>query len=451
VTPQTSPSDYGAGIFGRLFGIALVAHVVGNWSQPDLPSAVGWVNLAVGIGGAWLVLRPTQPVLLFTSAVTVGSVLLEMPFTGNHWLVAALVGGAILFSWGRKAHFVPAARLIVLVFYSFAAFAKLNSGFFDPSVSCGLFYANHWLDGFGFPLIGPASPLASASIWLTASVEMSIPILLIFRRSRYAGVLLGTGFHTVISFDLNQHFYDFTAVLMALFFLFLPDRTVERIAAATERLSRPFRKLISSLWLVLAGTMVVLATLPPSPASSSLLVRLPFALWIPFSIFWLGLLLWAREPAVGLAWNPRLAGGLIVAIAIANGLTPYTETKTAYGFNMYANLRTAEGVSNHFLVGETFPLRREEYVEIVETTDPGLDLYRVLAYRVAMPQLHRYLANRPEVGLTYQRADNLVEVTRAGDDALLSDPGPWWWRFMALRALDMQEPPRCQDVFLPAL
>jgi hypothetical protein len=140
-----------------------------------------------------------------------------------------------------------------------------------------------------------------------------------------------------------------------------------------------------------------------------------------------------------------------VAIAIANGLTPYTETKTAYGFNMYANLRTAEGVSNHFLVGETFPLRREEYVEIVETTDPGLDLYRMLAYGVAMPQLRRYLANRPEIGLTYQRGENIVEVTRAGDDALLSNPGPWWWRFMALRALDMQEPPRCQDVFLPAL
>lgn len=438
-------------LFARLFGLAVVAHVVGNWSQPDLPSVVGLVNLAVGTCGTWLVLRPARPVLLLTSAISVGSVLLEMPFTGNHWLVAALVGGAILISWGREEHFMPAARWIVLVFYSFAAFAKLNSGFFDPSVSCGLFYANQWLDGFGFPLIDPTSPYASASIWLTAGVETSIPILLMFRRPRYAGVLVGTGFHTLISFDLNQHFYDFTAVLVALFFLFLPDRTVERIAAATARFSRLFRTLISALWLVLAGTMVVLATLPPNPTSSSLLLRIPFALWIPFSVFWLGLLLWAREPAVGLAWNPRLAGTFVVAIAIANGLTPYTETKTAYGFNMYANLRTAEGISNHLLVDRTFPLRREQYVEIVETTDSGLDLYRALSYRVAMPQLRRYLANRPEIGLTYQRAENIVEISRAGDDALLSNPGPWWWRFMALRSIDMHSPPRCQESFLPAL
>ena len=38
------------------------------------------------------------------------------------------------------------------------------------------------------------------------------------------------------------------------------------------------------------------------------------------------------------------------SLVVANGLTPYLELKTGYGWNMYANLRTVDGETNHFLV-----------------------------------------------------------------------------------------------------
>jgi hypothetical protein len=43
-TPQGSSGpidDTRLSLFTRLFGIALVAHVVGNWFQPDIPAPVG--------------------------------------------------------------------------------------------------------------------------------------------------------------------------------------------------------------------------------------------------------------------------------------------------------------------------------------------------------------------------------------------------------------------------
>ena len=72
---------------------------------------------------------------------------------GNHWLLAALVDLALLFAvavgvarrrWDDATdladRFLPVARLCLLGFYFFASFAKLNSAFFDRSVSCATFY-----------------------------------------------------------------------------------------------------------------------------------------------------------------------------------------------------------------------------------------------------------------------------------------------------------------------
>jgi hypothetical protein len=139
----------------------------------------------------------------------------------------------------------------------------------------------------------------------------------------------------------------------------------------------------------------------------------------------------------------------VVALAVANGVTPYTEVKTAFGFNMYANLVTAQGETNHLLISRTWPLRDgyEGPVEIVSSNDPGLLSYRELGYLIAYPQFQRYLAAMRGVEVTYRRNGHEVRV----EEATIMPRGPWWWRFFPLRALDTQEPPRCQDVFLPAL
>ena len=440
-------------IFTRLWSIALVAHVVGNWAQPDLPRPVGWVNLAVGLLGVVLAIRPNRSLLVATSALVISSVILEMPVTGNHWLLAGLVSAAVLVTGGRPAALFPAARMILLVFYGFAAFAKLNTGFLDPTVSCAVFYADQWLDGFGLRPLEANSVGASAAVWGSVLTEIAVPILLMVRPLRTWGLVIGTVFHTVISFDLNQHFFDFTSVLLPLFFLFASVPMVERIDQSVAGIPPWARRLVVAGFLTLGGAMVVAAVLPLTQFSATLVIAIPFLLWIPFGLWWVVVLIRGLAPPERLDWSLRPLALLVVTVTFLNGLTPYTEIKTAYGFNMYANLLTAAGESNHLLVRETVPLRRgyEDPVAIVESSDEGLMMYREAGYLIAYPEFRRYLVARPEVSVTYTRAGVLYSIPRVADDPVLSAPVPVWWRYFPLRAIDTQRPPRCQDVFLNAL
>jgi hypothetical protein len=432
-------------LFARLYGVALVAHVVGNWAQPDIPSLVGLLNLGVGIVGLGLTLRPRRALLLAASVLTVGSVLGEMPFTGNHWVVAALVGLAIVATRADPVRYLPSLRWIFVVFYGFAAFAKLNSGFFDPSVSCAVFYANQSLQGFGLGPLPEGSVLRTLVVWATAGIELLIIPLLLIRRTRYVGVVLATAFHTSISFDLNQHFYDFTSILITLLVCFLPDEAVAQLRIRVAPWVRPLRL----GWLVLGPFLVFLAVIPANNATVAFLTRLAFVVWIPVSLIWLWGVVRAWQSGSELRWISGWLGGAVVVLAVLNGLTPYTEIKTAYGFNMYANLVTARGESNHFVIRQTFPLRNgyDRPVEIIESSDAGLELYRDRGYLIAYPQFQQYLVGRDETVDFRRGAQEFTETA----SSKIGNTGPWWWRFFPLRALDQNEPPRCQDVFLPAL
>jgi hypothetical protein len=452
-SPNLSSLEPRERIFSRLWGVALVAHVVGNWAQPDIPKPVGWANLAVGLVGVLLALRPGRRLLLAASVLVVTSVILEMPVTGNHWLLAALVSVAILVTGGQPSTLFPAARMILLIFYAFAAFAKLNTGFFDPTVSCAVFYSNQWLEGFGLGPLTADSAGAAAAVWGSVLIESAVPILLVVRPLRTWGVVLGTVFHTVISFDLNQHFYDFTAVLLPLFFLFASTSSVAQIDLAWSRLPVRGNRRVAIVFSTLAVAMVLAAVTPLRDQTVALVTALPFLLWIPFATWWLVVSLRALAPGERLTWSIKPLAGLVVAITILNGLAPYAELKTAYSFNMYANLLTAGGESNHLLVTRTMPLREgyTDPVEILASSDQTLLAYRETGYLIAYPQFRQYLVSRPDVSVDYLRGGVSFSVPRVGERSSLAGPVPWWWRYFPLRAVDTQRPPRCQDVFLNAL
>jgi hypothetical protein len=434
-------------LFIRFFGVALVAHVVGNWAQPDFPSLVGILNLVVGLAGLGLNLWPRRPLVIGAAVVTCASVLAEMPFTGNHWVVAGLASLAIILTGGNPGRYFLALRWIFVIFYGFAAFAKLNSGFFDPSVSCAVFYANQSLDGLGLGPIPASSSTRNLLIWLTAAIELAVVPLLVIRRTRFAGLVLATAFHLLISFDLNQHFYDFTAVLIALLISFLPERTA-------AQLIRP----LPGIWwrsgrvalIALSVFLVVIAVLPSNNATLAILERLPFVAWSPIALYGFYRLVRSGHSGDQLDWRLGWVAGGVVLLTLFNGITPYTEIKTAYGFNMYANLFTAQGRSNHFLIRNTVPLRDDyvDPVEIIESSDPGLEIYEDMGYLIAYPQFRRYLAAKPTTAVKYRRGSEEYELTGSSPPP---DPGPSWWRFFPLRALDTHDPPRCQSVFLPAL
>ncbi|MGK2949610.1 MAG: hypothetical protein ACSLFP_13625 [Acidimicrobiales bacterium] len=472
--PNRSARSDALSLFSVMWALASAWHLLGNptlapgWSQVLLALGVGAVLRAPGSVGPLVLLATTG---LFT-------VWLESPLLGNHWLLAGLVNLALLVSvavgaargaWDHAGdlaiRFLPAARLCLLGFYVFAAFAKLNSAFFDRSVSCAVFYFRESTESLGLGVLrfGDAGWLEWLVIGGTAAIELSIPVLLVVRRTRHLGVVVGIVFHGVLALDQSHQFFDFSSVLVALFVLFLPSGAAtwvaERVGSARARLA--LRDERAPRWTHL-GLVAV-------PVAASLLVafdavdrRQALLLgWWPWQAFALGTAAATvgylrQRPASPEAQALRLhhvVYAVVPLLVVLNGLTPYLEVKTAYGWNMYANLRTVDGDSNHFLVRATLPLTDEQadVVRIISSSDAGLRRYALTDHGLTWRQLRTYLADRPDTRITFSRDGEVTILDRAGDLPELVEPVPEWRdKVQLFRAVDLTSPERCVPTFGPA-
>jgi len=458
-------------LFSVLWALAAVWHLLGN---PLTASAPAQLLLTAGAGAVlW---RPGRVgPLVVLAAGGVATMWTEAPVLGNHWLLAALVDVALLFAvaigvvrrrWDDATdladRFLPVARLCLLGFYFFASFAKLNEAFFDRSVSCATFYFRESTDSIGLSALqlGGAAGVEWAVIVATAVIELSIPWLLLFRRTRHLGVVVGLAFHTLLALDRTHQFFDFSSVLAALFVLFLPSSAGvwvgerigsirARLVLANERAPSVVHRVLVAI-PVLAGVAVALDRLTPRQA-----LVLGWVPWQVFAVVVLGATLRflaqrPREPARHALQVGHVAFLLVPLLVVANGLTPYLELKTGFGWNMYANLRTADGESNHYLVRRTLPLTdaQDELVHLLDTDDPALHLYITSDYALTWQQLRSYLSDHPDTRLRYRRGNAVVSLAHASDDPQLVAPLPVWQEKLQLfRAVDERSPERCQPTF----
>lgn len=461
-------------LFSVMWALAALWHLLGNPSGAPMP-ARALLTLGIGI----VLWRPGAVGPLGVLAVGgLATVWGEAPVLGNHWLLVGFVDLAIVVAIGvgivrrhpmDRAGFArrlfPVARLCLLAFYGFAAFAKLNTAFFDRSVSCAVFYFRESTSSLGLAglQLGGAGWVEWAAIVGSVSVELSIPVLLVRRRTRHLGVVVGLLFHGVVALDRSHQFFDFSSVLAALFLLFLPAEAgtwvAERAGSVRARiLLRDERgpTVVHAIAVALAVAIAAACTLDQIDAREGVDVG-----WVPWQIYTaiviLAVLRFLRE-------RPRAAGRtmlrpahvlllVVPALVVFNGLTPYLELKTGYGWTMYSNLRTVDGDSNHLLVRAALPLTDEQAdpVRIVSTDAPGLQGYARSDFALTWRQLRAFMSRHPEDAITYERAGERVVLTRAADDPDLVRPvSPWLEKVALFRAIDLTSPERCVPTFGPA-
>jgi hypothetical protein len=460
-------------LFSVMWALAAAWHLLGNTvTAPARAQALQAAGIAL------VLLKPGAPVPLAVLAVGgLVTVWEEAPLLGNHWLLAGLVDLAILMAVltgvaRRRPHdqvdlanrLFPVARMALLGFYAFAAFAKLNAAFFDRSVSCATFYFAESTDSIGLSglQLGGAAWLQWAVIAGTAATELSIPVLLVWPRTRRIGVLVGVAFHTLLAIDRSHEFFDFSSVLFALFVLFLPATAgtwvVERVGSVRARLALQDEALPGRVHLglvavpTIAALLVAIDVLTPSTG-----LEVGWWPWQVYAVTVLASVVWflrqERAPAVVRIVPHHALFLLVPLLVIANGLTPYLELKTGYGWNMYANLRTVDGDSNHFLIRSTFPLTDEQQdpVEILDTNDAALARYAANDYALTYRQARAYLAKHPDVRITYKHGTQIAALERASDRPDLVEPQPEWREKLQLfRAIDLRSPERCVPAFGPA-
>ena len=268
------------------------------------------------------------------------------------------------------------------------------------------------------------------------AIELAIPLLLVLRRTRHAGVVVGLLYHGVIALDTAHLFADFSSVLTPLFLLFLPPAFAVDLAAVARRHARKVR---AAQVVVLAAAAIVLMVLwrGSDDGTRRLFSDGRMALWLACDLVVVVLVVrFLRrphpEPAALFRGDLRSARWLLLVPALAgfNGLTPYLELKTGFGWNMYSNLETVNGASNHLLVPATLKLSdvQGDLVRIQATNDPALGLYVRERYDLPFRLLRAYLSNHPGSSLVYDRAGqrHLADPASRG-----SRPGPTGTRMAA--------------------
>ncbi len=475
MSSSSQQHDSACSIFCLLWAVAALLHIL--WDNVLLHSdpltTVGPLSeIVLALSAATVIQRPSSVRrLLILATVQVLQVGWQLPYTPNHWLLTGFVNLTILCAaigvkvrdWRSPLRssdlyqtFTPYVRLEVIIFYGFTFFHKLNADFLDPSSSCAATFSGHITDLFALPSL-PA--LASLAIVVTLGVEGVLPIGLAIPRLWLPAVLLGAGFHFVLALDVVKIFYNFSSVMWALLWVFIPASAAARLDQLRRCLPRAVRgkpgrrslvRLFFNRFHFLAGYGLTLALCWSYPEVSLGLNV------IGFSLLW-----WALAGtlfvAVGCAWRSlrERAGDppppqrfttspllLIPLLVFLNGLGPYLGLKLRSAWQMYSNLSVDDAGSNHFLIPRSLDVGGflADSVVIVSTSDRVLHERHVeTGARMTYFELRSWLADRPEVRLAYIRAGRYHAVVRAGDSPEFSTrQHPLLRKLLTFRPLGVQ-------------
>ena len=465
-------------VFAWLWAVAVLVHCLYLPGNSALLSAVTMWNishLALGVAALVLLCRPRSDIAL--AAVCIGvpvTAWVEAPRLGNHWLLASIVAMTLLASMGvgvaRRPRDVDRAidvdgfattRLIFLVAYGFAAFSKYNSSFTDASVSCANIFFEQVASTVGLSGIGATGGAGWTRVvpFVVMAVETSVVVLLVVARTRVLGVVLALVFHGIVSIDTTHSFSDFSAVIAVLVVLFLPDRWFDGIG---RRLTdAPWHRVMSIVTGVVAtgfGALLAWQSLDESRRWSDAIGHGREALW------------WAIGAAVvvavivGAARTRTIRSDVALlpadrwmvawpSLAVLIGLGPWLGVRTATSWNMYANLVTARGETNSWVVPGTLQLLDEsgDLVRIVASSDPALSAYVASGDRVPFVNLRQYTATAPDFSVVYERDGRTIVVEHTRDDPTLARAPAWWWeKVLTYRSVDLDGPTTCQE-FMDAL
>ena len=419
-----------------------------------------------------LILKPSSIFRLLTLIVLqLYEVLFTLPNISNHWVFTTFVNltiiQALLYLIIKKgafqvsrAHFMrlfaPIVRIELLLLYFFVVLHKLNWAFLLPASSCAviLYKAQH-LEA----LLPDSIILTTANIYLTLFIETLIPILLIFRKTRNAGLLIGLCFHCVIAFNSYNGFYDFSSMVFAAYFLFTDYKFSGNVLFVYQKLNQQ-RKTIKQrlarfsvknalLWLVLFSGGLLLLRL-----TSKEFGDYSQALWGGYSFLYILIFIlslsrnYLPRPSHGFALK-NASFFLFPLLIFLNGISPYIGLKTESSFAMFSNLRTEGGVTNHLFIpvsAQIFDFQKN-MVEVVASSDPELQQSATEGKLLTFFQFKNRVADAKPARVAYIRAGQRHTFTLAtapANDELLHKSPLLLRKLLRFRMINKVDPQPCQ-------
>jgi len=408
------------------FALAMGA-LIHEWNSTWTP----WVAIPATVAAIAVLLRPASPVRV---VVLLGTLVVEcirqMPDPVNHQVLLGVLGASLGVWWlgvllrspdvARDPaqlydRIAPFLRVAFILMWILAALAKVNAGFMDTASTCAVWILE------SIPLVDIPPVLVPAVIGGTLAMELSLPILLAFHRTRPLAIMVALPFHALSS--LAGHSW-FSGLAWAFYALFLPPAVLARgVLVARMLLPDRVRDAVDGArarqWLTLGvltvafivGHYVVVPALGPYAGGARHWGAVILCLgWMAFTV----VVLWrlrrswfpgAPRPRASLSVrNPVLIIGLVALVL--NGATPYLGLKTTAAFTMFSNLRTEPGHWNPLLVPESarvFGWLEGGDVRFTSTDDPEMQhlIDEEKSEHIVLMGARRIAQEHPDATVTY--------------------------------------------------
>ncbi|MCJ2188401.1 thiol-disulfide oxidoreductase [Novosphingobium beihaiensis] len=306
------------------------------------------------------------------------------------------------------------ARLLLATMYFYGIYHKINTDFLDPTVSCAVGLYKPLAAPFGVEdnLIG-----RYAAIWATFVIE-GIAIVSLFWRKWFAvGLVVALVFHYIIPISAYSWYMDFSSLVFALYMLTMPREASAKVYELTYTwVVMPLRDTFGRIGVIapavallfLATSLVLMLTLAhPGRPALMLLHSIFILIWAVVGGAAMTVMVFAAMhylPYKGSAPAPAPRWTWIIPVLFfVSCLSPYVGLKTESSINMFSNLRTEGGTTNHLMFSKP-PYLFSYQSEVVKVTDSSSPSLRKSA---AQGQLHilfaveEYMRRHPNQWVTY--------------------------------------------------
>lgn len=459
IQPETDPGQLALyQIFSVMWGVFAFLHFLVYAYQYNQP--IYATTVLTPLLGVMLVLHPGSR-RLFVALLMVMLVdgWLHMPIYSNHTIIKNVLLLAMLLAGGWQwlrggtwqaffAAFSVVGRCLLLTMYFFGVFHKINSGFLDPQVSCAV---TLW-----HQMPAPLSQLDTPAfrylaIYGSLVIEAAIFCMLLTRRYRHLGILVGVGFHMMLALSAYAMYTPFSMLSVVLHCLFLSPESSRRIVA-----SQAWRRIQGTLHQWKGRTVFLIWTAIVYVLAWNSSYSLQAIVWIIGILpFWYAIATAGRDECDAqirnrhLLFSKNLVLNLLSAAFFLNCITPYLGLKTAQSINMFANLRLEAGASNHLLLRNApAPFGYlEDTVEITGTTgSPYLTYLHQNRLHAVYYDLLDALDRNPGAGVSYIRAGRVHSdqsaQTLAPDISTILHRR-WVRNWFHFAPVDLNSPKRC--------
>ncbi|WP_017730251.1 HTTM domain-containing protein [Nafulsella turpanensis] len=466
-------------LFSILWAVATIFHLLSFPEDVRLLHPISWLS---GVAAVAVFLFPRSILLLvLLLCFRIADVWQWIPFIPNHIFFEFLlnIGMLLAIGWSyckqsRESaterldladagvrerffqSFAPVARISLLILYFFAVLHKLNWDYLNPASSCGTFLLNG-IAAKRLPFLPSGEWVELSAVWGTLLLEAGIPLMLCFRRTRTAGILIGMVFHFFLSIHPHRGIYSFSALMFSLYVLFTPPDFPQKLQEVLHALGRKWQ---TAPFLLKA---VGMCSLP----AFALLAWLNWydRLYIAGFLYWSA---WAA--AAMLLFVLVLLGGsgyagirpesifriktpflwLVPALLFFNGMSPYLGLKTESSFSMFSNLRTEGGKTNHLFMPNTIRLTnfQEDLVEVTETDAEEFQVLLDKEKYITSFEFQRVASEiKRDFRALYKRngkQDTLIVKGGISNRPELTSPHSWFFnKFFYFRYIDKEGPCKC--------